>query len=296
MSQVIKLAVLGAALVAMPQAALAQSKDKAKDAGPQLVTCEESLGVVALVDGDQAGWAKWGLGSPRALIHALIRESGCFTLDNPNDDTPARFLMTAIAGSEEEVDQGMELAKGAAMEGLIRSGAAGSVLRGVPFGGAALGMFGGIGGKKQTVAAGLKVVSPANGLTVAAGQGVVRKSTINFGGAGYGWAAGAANASGYQSTPNGKMLAEAFIQAFNEIVSQRELMASAPATAAPAAAKNALVAADTVMRSGPSATAGSVRSLRKGTELIPTGKREGLFLEVKDSFGTTGWVSVEDLQ
>lgn len=71
--------------------------------------------------------------------------------------------MTAIAGSEEEVDQGMELAKGAAMEGLIRSGAAGSVLRGVPFGGAALGMFGGLGGKKQTVAAGLRVVSPATG-------------------------------------------------------------------------------------------------------------------------------------
>lgn len=66
MAQVIKLAVLGAALVAMPQAALAQSKDKAKDAGPQLVTCEKSLGVVALVDGDQAGGAKWGLGAPRA--------------------------------------------------------------------------------------------------------------------------------------------------------------------------------------------------------------------------------------
>lgn len=125
---------------------------------------------------------------------------------------------------------------------------------------------------------------------------MVRKSTLNFGGAGYGWAAGAANAAGYQSTPNGKMLTEAFIQTFNEIVGQREFMASAPAAVAPAAARNARVVADTVMRSSPSAMAGPVRALRKGTELIPTGQREGLFLEVRDSFGTPGWVSVEDMQ
>lgn len=295
MSQVIKLALIASSLALMPQPALAQGKGK--DTGPQLVNCEESLGVVALVDGDQAGWSKWGLGSPRALINALIAESGCFTIDNPNDDTPARFLMTAIAGSQEEVDQGMELAKSAAMEGLWRSGAAGSVLRGVPFGGSALGMFGGLGGKKQTVAAGLKVVSPSNGQIVAAGQGVVKKSTLNFAGAGYGWAAGAANASGYQNTPNGKMLTEAYIQAFNEIIGQHASLANAPAGVAAGPAKPAaVVAVDTVMRSEAAATASSVRSLRKGTELTPTGKREGLFLEVKDSFGTSGWVSVEDLQ
>jgi len=39
-----------------------------------------------------------------------------------------------------------------------------------------------------------------------------------------------------------------------------------------------------------------VRDVRKGTKLIPTGKRDGLFVEVKDSYGTQGWVSVEDLE
>jgi len=296
MSQVIKLAVISVALSLTPQTALAQGKGKGSDAGPQLVKCEDSLGTIALVDGDQAGWAKWNLGSPRALIHALASESGCFTLADASGGTPARFLITAIAGSQEEVDQGMEIAKGAAMQGLVQSGAAGSLLRGVPFGGSALGMFGGLGGKKQTVAAGLRVVSPANGQTVAAGQGVVKKSTLNFAGAGYGWAAGAANASGYQNSPNGKMLTEAFIQAFNEVVSQRALLESAPAGAGVAGGKPAVVAADTVMRSEATAGASAVRSLRKGTELSPTGKRDGLFLEVRDSFGTTGWVSVEDLQ
>lgn len=295
MSKVFKLVAVAAVLAASSHAASAQGKNKGKNAGPELVSCEQSIGSIALVDGDQAGWAQWGLGSPRALIHELARESGCFTINDPNSGTPARFLVTAIAGNQEEVDQGMEIAKTAAVEGLWRSGAAGSLLRGVPFGGSALGMFGGLGGKKKTVAAGLRVVSPANGLTVAAGQGVVKKSSLNFAGAGYGWAAGAANASGYQDSASGKMLAEAFIEAFNQIVGQREFMDSAP-EATPAAAKNAVVAVDTVMRSEASAAASSVRSLRKGTELVPTGKREGLFLEVTDSFGTAGWVSVEDLQ
>ena len=39
-----------------------------------------------------------------------------------------------------------------------------------------------------------------------------------------------------------------------------------------------------------------VRGLRAGMQGYPTGNRQGAFLEVKDKFGTTGWVSVEDLQ
>ena len=273
-----------------------QAKDK--DAVPELVRCQESIGTIALVEGDQAGWTEWGLGSPRALINALATESGCFTVDNPNDTMPARFLLTAIAGSAEEVDKGMELAKGAATEALVRSGAASGLLRSVPGAGAMLGMFGGLGGKKKTVAAGLRVVSPANGMTVAAGQGIVKKSSIDFGGSAAGWAGAAANASGYQGSKNGEMLTEAFVIAFNQLVAQRELMSAAPEASGMAGGADdaAVVAVDTVMRAAASTDAAAVRSLRAGTGLDPTGKREGLFIEVKDNFGTTGWVSVEDLK
>ena len=278
-----------AAMLAMVAAPLQAKEQKG---APELVRCEASIGTIALVEGDQAGWTEWGLSSPRALLNTLATESGCFTIDNPNDTVPARFLVTAIAGSAEEVDKGMELAKGAATEALVRSGAASSLLGGVPGAGAVLGMFGGLGGKKKTVAAGLRVVSPANGLTVAAGQGVVKKSSINFGGAAGGWAA----ASGYQGNKNGEMLTEAFVIAFNSLVEQRQLMEAAPAGATGAGSAGAVVAVDTVMRAAARADAPSVRSLRAGTELDPTGKREGLFLEVKDNFGTLGWVSVEDLK
>ncbi len=287
------------AMAAGAASLLIASPVRAKDDAPQLVKCEASLGSVALVDGDTAGWTEWGLGSPRQLINALAVESGCFTPHDAGSGAPARFLITAIAGSQEEVDQGIEMAKAGATEALIRSGAAGQVLSKVPFGGAALGMFGGLGGKKKTVAAGLRVVSPATGMTVASGSGSVKKGTLSFRGAG-GWAQTAASASGYQGSKDGQMLTEAFVLAFNQLVAQRAALDTAPQAAgapAPAAAvADATVAVDTVMRALPSAGAAEVRDLRAGTTLKPSGQRDGLFIEVADSFGTRGWVSVEDLR
>jgi hypothetical protein len=266
-----------------------------KPAAPTLVTCEASLGTIALVDGDLAGWTQYGLGSPHELINALATQSGCFT-PHTNMSAPARFLITAVAGNQEEVDKSVELGKTVATEALVRSGAAGRMLGGVPFAGAALGMFGGLGGKKKTVAAGLRVVSPATGQAIASGSGSVKKSSLTWGGAGgYGWAANAASASGYQGSKDGQMLAEAFILAFNQRVAQRAALETAPAMAAPAA-PGAEVAVDTAIYAAASKTSASVRAVRAGTQLTPTGARDGLFVEVTDNYGSKGWVSVEDLK
>lgn len=264
----------------------------------QLVRCEQSLGTIALVDGPGAGWSQWNLGSPRALIIRLATESGCFTPHSGGAE-PARFLVTAIAGTQEEVDQGLELARGAATEALVRTGAASSVLRSVPFGGAALGMLGGLGGRRTTVAAALNVVSPATGQPIASGSGSVTRSSLSFNRSDGAWARGLAETAGYASSREGQRLTEAFILAFNQVVAQRAALEAAPqpgsaATAAPRAAA-AQVAVDTVMRAQASADASEVRRLRAGTDLTPTGNRDGLWIEVEDSFGTKGWVSVEDL-
>ena len=277
-----------AALIATPAQA------KGEEAAVELVTCTESLGTIAVVDGDTQGWADYGLGSPRALIDSLARESGCFTPHSPASGAAADFLMNIVAGDSEEVDKSIEMAKSAAVEGLVRSGAASSMLRSVPGAGAVLGMFGGLGGKKKRLAAGIKLLSPANGLTIATGQGVVKKSTLTFGGAGA-WNAGA-NAAGYGGSKDGKMLVEAFVLAFNDLVAQKAAIASAPKVAASASSNDlATVASTTSMLEAPSASAKVLRSLRVGTTLTPTGKREGLFIEAKDNFGTVGWVSIESL-
>ena len=269
----------------------------AKDDDITLATCEESLGTIAVVDGDTQGWSEYGLGSPRELINSLAVESGCFTPHSAAGGAPADFLMNVVAGDSEEVDKSIEMAKSAAMEGLLRSGAATSVLSKVPVAGAVLGMFGGFGGKKKRVAAGIKVLSPASGLTIVTGSGEVKKSSLSFGGA-TAWNAGAA-ASGYGDSKKGKMLVEAFVIAFNEVVAQGETIASVPkmqpAVAAAPAEPAATTAIDTVLRAAPDAASAEVRSLRAGTELTPTGERNGLFIEVEDNYGTKGWVSVEDL-
>ncbi len=270
---------------------------RAKDGEVQLAKCSESLGSIAVVDGDTQGWAKFGLGSPRELVNALAVESGCFTPHSPASGKAADFLMNVVAGDSEEVDQSIEVAKSAAMQGLVSSGAAGSLLGSVPGAGQLLGMFGGLGGKKKRLAAGIKLLSPASGQTIATGQGVVKKSTLTFGGAGA-WNAGA-SAAGYGASKDGKMLVEAFVLAFNELVAQKATIASAPKSGGAAGQADdddlATVAAATAMLEAPASDAKVLRSLRVGTTLTPTGKREGLFIEAKDNFGTIGWVSVEHL-
>lgn len=290
----IALAASAAVFALSPAAALAD-EDEVK-----LVKCEESLGTIALVDSPSAGWSQWGLGSPRLLITRLASESGCFTPHDGASGTPAQFLVTAIAGTQEEVDQGINLATGLASEALIRSGAASGLLSSVPFGGAALGLLGGLGGRRTTVAAALTVVSPATGQPLAAGTGSVTRSSLSFRGSGGAYNRGLADTVGYGDSGNGRKLTEAFILAFNQLVQQRAALAAAPAVASPPAGAGqdaaALVAVDTVLRSAPDASSDEIRTLREGTQLTPVGGREGLWLEVSDNYGTRGWVSVEDLR
>lgn len=268
-----------------------------KDANAEipLAKCEVKLGTIAVLEGDTQGWTKYGLSSPRELIAKMAAESKCFDVQSGGSGKPADFLMYAIAGDKEEVDKSVDLAKTAITEGALRSGVLASAGRSLPMVGGMLGMFGGMGGKKKTYAAALRIVSPSNGQTIVSGTGEAKSSSITF--AGFGDAGGI---GGYGSSKDGKMLSTAFIQAFNGVVAQGSALVSAKAAtpaAAPvvAAAASYTTAVDTKLFAEAGKPA-AVRSLRAGTTLFPTGKRDGLFVEVKDNFGTTGWVSVEDMK
>lgn len=275
--------------------ALGSPAQAAKQTPVELTQCDSSYGTIAVVDGDTQGWSKFGLGSPRELVAAIARQSGCFEIHNAASTTSADFLVNVIAGNKEEVDQGVQAAKGLATDAFVRSGAAGQMLGRVPGAGALMGMFGGLGGKKKVVAAGIRVVSPANGQTIVAGTGEVKKSTLSFAG-GTAWVAGASTA-GYTESKNGKMLTEAFIIAYNSVVSQAGAL-SAVRTAVPANPESPTytVAIDTNLYASANKNAETVRALRAETELTPTGSKAGLFVEVSDNYGTKGWVSVEDLR
>lgn len=272
----------------------------AKEAPVALAKCEKPLGSIAVVDGDTQGWTKYGLSSPRELIVAMATESGCFTVANGGR---ADFLVSAIAGDKEEIDQTMNAVKGAMVEGALRTGALGAVAR-VPMAGQLLGMFGGLGGKKKTIAAGLRVLAPGTGQMLVSGSGEASKSAVTFGGAGgmFGAAASTVGSSGYATSKDGKLLTSAFVKAFNAVVGQAPALSSSVSIAsvsvaavAPAGGTAVTTAVATQMYKT-AAKGPTVRALRAGAALNPTGKRQGLFMEVKDAYGTQGWVSVEDLK
>jgi hypothetical protein len=200
-------------LVALAAAASLSAPASAKDDAP-LAKCAAPHGTVALVDGDTQGWTKLGLGSPRDLLRAMITESNCFTMHDPSSARPADFLMSAIAGDKEEVDQGINVARAALTEGALRTGALGAASS-IPVAGAALRLFSGFGGKKKTVAAGLRLVNPTTGQTLIAASGQAKKSSLSWGGVG-----------GYGSSKDGKLLSAAFGTAYNSLVSQSGSLAS----------------------------------------------------------------------
>lgn len=224
-SKSLRLATIAA--LAMAAASAASAKDTA---APTVAKCDSAIGTIAITDGDQQGWTQFNLSSPRPMLAAMIEQSGCFTLHNPSSGKPADFLLSAIAGSKEEVDKSINMAKGAITEGLVRSGAAGQVLAHVPMGGALFSAFSRFGGKKKTFSAGLRVMSPMTGQTLASGSGETSKSYVKIMDASD-WS-GAASMGGYASSADGKMLTGAFVEAFNALVAQRGALAPASAGAA----------------------------------------------------------------
>jgi hypothetical protein len=292
MNRIIIAALLSASLAPLP----ALAADKPKDALPQVAKCEKSFGTIAVTDGDAQGWTQFGLGSPRDLIAALVSESGCFTMLDVSTGQPANFLMSAVAGSKEEVDRTVGAVKSAATEGLVRSGALGR-MGGGAFG--ALGMLGGLGGKKKTIAAGLRVLSPATGMTIVQGSGESSKSAITFGNAGgWGWGNSLGGAAtGYTSSKDGQLLTSAFINAYNAIISQSSAIAAVPVAvpqsavaAKPGGDIMASTTADTTLFAEPGKGA-ILQTLAAGTIITPTGNRMNGFVEVKDAFGVQGWVA-----
>lgn len=291
-----KTLICSSALVAIFAVSPALAADKGAPALPVITKCAASYGSLAITDGDNQGWTQLGLGSPRELLASIAAESGCFSMHDAASGVPASFLMSAVAGSKEEVDKTVGMVKSAAVEGLARSGAL-ARMGGGAFG--ALGALGGLGGKKKTISVGLRVLSPATGQTLASGTAESTKTSITLGGAGgFGLASNVAGgASQYLNSKEGSQLAIAFINAFNSVAAQGSALAAAPKPMPVAAALvSATTAVATNMLASPSKTGAVVRSLREGTSVIPTGKKQGLFVEVKDSFGTVGWVSVEDMR
>ena len=200
----------------------------------QLEKCPSSLGTVSLVENENAGWYtilrnEYRLPPTANLLRLMIQQSNCFIVVERGAAgmramSRERELMQSgqmrggsnfgggqmvasdyglspeIIFSEDNTGGGM-----AALGGLIGGGR-----------GRALGAIGGAT-KTREAAAMLTLVDNRSGVQVGASQGSASKT--DFGGMGqlFGSSAGG-SLGGYQNTPQGKVIAAAFMDAYNQMV------------------------------------------------------------------------------
>ncbi len=190
------------------------------------------------------------------------------------------------------------------------------------------GLVGGISLKKKEANVLLTVVDARSTEQVAMAEGHSKKTDLGWGGGGglFGGFGGVAGASGYANTEIGQVISMAYLDAYynlvqelggNPIVPDTSASTEAPAkstsgnksAAVAPAAPAAMTASSASTASGasykvtqgvnmyksPSEKGGVVRALPSGAVVKATGKKNGLFWEVQDRSGQTGWVAADFL-
>jgi hypothetical protein len=200
----------------------------------QLERCEAPLGTVSLIENVNAGWytvvtGQYKLPPTANLLRLLVQQSNCFVVVERGAAgmgamTRERALMQSgemRSGSNFGRGQMVASDYGLSPEIVFSNSDAGGI------GGALGGLVGGgrgralatVGGSLQTKEASalLTLIDNRSGVQVAASEGSASKTDFGgFGGiAGY---RGAGGLGGYTNTAQGKVIAAAFMDAFNQMV------------------------------------------------------------------------------
>lgn len=270
---------------------------------PSIPKCEAPYGSVALRE-PQGGnwWRNYDLENPEALIKYYINESGCFTLVDRGAGLQMGMSERDLADSGElQVDSNMGGGQLVAADFFLvpdliaddndsgGSGIAGAV--GGRIGGRLGGLVGGLKSKKLEADTILTLVNSRTGVQEVTSRGEATKRDLSLGlggllGVGGGY-------TSYQDTEIGKVIAIAYATAYTDLVEKVKAMGDPSSTEAPTQSYVMAIDSDMYQQASRGET---VRALRAGMRVFPTGNRDGAFLEVEDKFGTLGWVSVEDLE
>ena len=155
--------------------------------------------------------------------------------------------------------------------------------------------------KTSEAAATLTLVNAKTDVTLYTAQGAAQSKDLqmNQGGAlgGLTRLAGGGNLSsvlggGYGDSDTGKVVSAAYLQAFADLVRHVQSQPTAATTTGPSTAAGAggHVAARAVVRARPAATAKIAFRLPAGGAVFPTGRRNGVWMEVDDAAGHRGWL------
>lgn len=302
------LAALMAASV-LPTASDAQARrssaQRTQDAQmAQIPRCARSLGTVTLADGQSDYWRELQLSPPQSLLRVVIQRSGCFTLVD-------RGTGMSVAQRERELASGGDLQPGSnvgggqvraadfvlvgeiASQNANSGGSALAGLAGAAIGGRAGALVGGLRTRRMEANTVLSLTNVRTSETAAVTEGYASKSDLSWGLGAGGFGAGALGGGSYENTEIGRIVSQAFIQAYTDMVMQMGgLEGGSAAQEAPIQTYTVQQAA--TLRSRPNG--GSVvRALPAGLRLYPTGNRDGAWWEVLDDNDNLGWVLNERL-
>ena len=200
----------------------------------QLERCESPLGTVSLIENQSAGWytiltGEYRLPPTANLLRLLVQQSNCFIVvergaAGMNAMTRERALMQSgemRGGSNFGRGQMVASDYGLSPEIVFSNNDAGGI------GGTLGGLVGGgrgraiaqLGASMQTKEASalLTLIDNRSGVQVAAAEGSASKTDF-AGFAGLGGLSAAGGVGGYTRTPQGKVIAAAFMDAFNQMV------------------------------------------------------------------------------
>jgi curli biogenesis system outer membrane secretion channel CsgG len=280
--------------------------------------CDKPMGAMAVVEPQSqvlTALTRYRLSSPVGLIRLMLQQSNCF------------IVVERGAGMQNLIQERQLAASGNAREG---SNIGGGQMVSADFvmtpsvvfsennaggvGGAVGSVF---GGRVAAVAGGLKfkeaqtsmlVADSRSGVQVAAAEGSTKKADIRLGGALFGGGGGAAG-GGYGNTNEGKIIAAAFMDNYNNVVKvvrndpslQRNVGTLKQEAAAGGATKAGAVfnegdvlipkIANVKLLAEPSDSAKVVATLGRTDELVVVGSQKDGYINVQGG-AAAGWVKI----
>lgn len=294
-----------APVLAQTAAAGASNAQKQQDKMvAEIPHCTKRLGTISIVNGDDAtGWTQNSLAPPEKLLKVIVQKSGCFGLVD-------RGAGMTAAKQERDLNDNMGLQHGSNMgQGQIKAAdyvlvaEVGSASSNTGGGGAA-GLLGGlIGGRAGAVVGGFRtqklesdvVLSLTNVRTSESNsfEGHAAKNDLSWG-AGGAMGFGGAVGGGYENTDIGKIVTQAFIMSYADLVNNLGGMDVGNA-AQTAPTRSFTVQMPTTMRKAPNAKGAVIRALPAGMVLYPTGNKSDMWWEVADDNDNVGWVMNDKL-
>jgi curli biogenesis system outer membrane secretion channel CsgG len=201
-----------------------------QNANAQLQHCDQSLGTLAVVEDQNAQWyyrltREYQLTSTVPLIRLLVQQSNCFVVVERGRAFNQMQGERALQQSGElrqgsNFGQGQIVAADFSLNPMITfsekdTRGLGAALGGIPY----VGAFGALAGGLRTSEASttLTLVDNRSGVQLAAAEGAASNTDFNLW-SGFFGSGGGGGLGGYTNTPQGKVLAGAFADAYNQLV------------------------------------------------------------------------------